>query len=43
MPSSPKFAGVPKDDHAVALHVLIESDSSPGLGQDHLKRGLAAL
>jgi len=28
---------------AVTLHVLAESDASSGLGQDHLRRGLAAL
>jgi len=32
-----------KDNLAVAFHVLVETDSSPGLGQDHLKRGLTAL
>jgi hypothetical protein len=28
---------------AVALHVLIKSDASPGPDQDYLKRGLTAL
>jgi hypothetical protein len=34
-----ELVGVPRHGLAVALHVLIESDASPGLGQDHLKRG----
>ena len=27
---------------AVALHVLVEADANPSLGQDHLKRGPTA-
>jgi hypothetical protein len=32
----PELAGVTKYGLAVALHVLIEPDASPGLSQDHL-------
>jgi len=38
-----ELAGVAKYGLAVALYVLIESDASRSLGQDHHKRGLAAL
>ena len=38
-----ELAGMPKHGLAVALHVLVESNAWPGLGQDHLKRGLATL
>jgi glucose-6-phosphate dehydrogenase assembly protein OpcA len=38
-----KLASVPKHGLAVAFHVLVEPDACPSLGQDHLKRCLAAL
>jgi hypothetical protein len=41
-PFKAQFAGVPKHDLAVALHVLVEPDAGAGLRQDHFKRGLAA-
>jgi hypothetical protein len=36
------LAGVAKYGLAVALHVFIESNAWPSLGQDQVKRGLAA-
>jgi len=38
-----ELAGVPKLGLAVALHVLVESNAWPSLGQDYSKRGLATL
>jgi hypothetical protein len=38
-----ELAGVPKHGLAVALHVLVESNAWPSLGQDYSKRGLATL
>src|SRR5262245_34773886 len=38
-----KLAGVGEDSRVVSLDVLVEPDANPGLDQDHLKRGLAAL
>src|SRR4029077_286376 len=38
-----ELAGVPKLGRAVALHVLVESNAWPSLGQDYSKRGLATL
>ena len=32
-----------EDGRAVALHVLVEPYAGSGLGQDHIKRGLAPL
>src|SRR5262249_31144561 len=37
------LAGVDKDGRPVAFHVFVEPYAAAGLGQDHLKRGLAAL
>jgi hypothetical protein len=34
---------VPKHGLAVAFHVLVEPDTGPRFGQNHLKRCLAAL
>jgi hypothetical protein len=42
-PYEAELAGVAKHGLAVALHVLVEPNAWAGLGQDHLKVGLAAL